>query len=155
MIGQDILMPKDQVQVEREIIAELGKRGAEGLKANACSRVCGLLQRQGDDWDKAFEHISDHFKQIPGKPSHALFHKRFRSKEGVRQLLYRAASGPSEIRFTKLNVHGDRFGKPAIEIVRRFGEPIGEDPTHTRLRIFTDYQGNLITAYPGSVVTND
>jgi hypothetical protein len=147
-------MSKDRAQIEREIIAEIGEQRAAGLKANACTRVCGVLVRRGVDWDKAFEHISDHFKQLPGKPSHVLFHKRFRTKEALRQLLFRAASGPSEIRLTKLKVHGDHFGKPAIEIVRQFGESIGESPLHTRVRIFIDYQGTLITAYPGSVGTD-
>lgn len=148
-------MPKDQAQIEQEIIAQLGERGAAGLKANACTRLCGLLQRQGGDWDKAFEHISAHFKRVLGKPSNAMFHKKFRSKDALRQLLYQAASGPSEIKLTKLKVHGDHFGKPAIEIVRNFSEPIGEDLTHIRLRIFVDYQGNLISAYPAPITTND
>ncbi len=143
-------MAKTQAQIEREIIAELGERRATGLKSSACSRVCGLLVRQGDDWDKAFEHISDHFQPIPEKPSHVLFHKKYRDKEALRRLLYRAASGPSEVRLTKLRIHGDHFGKPAIEIVRQFGESIGENAQQTRLRMFVDYQGNLITAYPGS-----
>ncbi|WP_152052427.1 hypothetical protein [Tautonia marina] len=142
-------MPKDQAQIEREILAEIGERRAAGLKANACSRVCGVLIRQGSDWDKAFEHISDHFRKNPDKPSHLLFHKKYRTKEALRQLLLRAASGPSEIKVTKLKVHGDHLGKPAIEIVREFREPIGESPSYTRLRIFLDVQGNLITAYPG------
>jgi hypothetical protein len=147
-------MSKDPRQVELEIIAELGIRHAAGLKSHACSKVCGLLTRDRGGWAKAFEHISDHFRPMPEKESHALFARKYRSEDAIWKLIYNAASKPSELKLTKLTIAGEKIGRPAVEIVRNFGETIGEDPWHNRLRIFVDFQGNLITAYPGPGLQN-
>jgi hypothetical protein len=141
-------MAPNTEQVEKDVEAELGERGREGLLANACSRVCGLLRR--DDWDKAFEHISKHFSagSAGSKPSHGVFCRKYRDKKALGDLLYRTASAPSSVHLTKLTIAGDTIGKPAVEIRRVFGEAVGEDPSYRTVRVFVDYQGNLITAYP-------
>ena len=148
---------QEQAQIEREIVAELGTRQAAGLKENAPSRIVGVLVRNGDDWDRAFEHIADHFGPNPQKRKHNVYVKKYRSKEALRQLLLEAARKPSEIRLTKLRVHDAHLGKPAVEVVRQFGVTIGEEIDQEgtksskelrRLRMFIDFQGNLITAYP-------
>ena len=141
-------MAKPQQAIEREIVAELGERAAGGLKQHAPTRLFALLNKPGSDWDKAFEHISDHFRRTPDKPAHTVYAERYRDKEALRKLLLDAASVPSEVRLTKLKIHGDNMGKPAIEIRRWFNKQVGDNQTLTWLRIFVDFQGNLITAYP-------
>jgi hypothetical protein len=37
-----------------------------------------------------------------------------------------------------------------VKIVRVFGTSIGDEPSLKMLRIFVDYRGDLITAYPGA-----
>ena len=69
-------MAKTQQDIEGEIQSELGHRRKSGLLANACSRVCGVLTRNGSDWDKAFEHIRPHFREMPGKPSHTVYRNK-------------------------------------------------------------------------------
>lgn len=145
-------MSKEQALIEQEIEAELGQRQTAGLKANASRRICGLLTRKNADWDKAFAHISLHFHPITDpsvKNSHTVFHKRYRDKESLRLLLLRAAGAPSSVRLTKLKINNEHIGRPAVEIVRNFGELIGDEPSLTALRMFTDFHGELITAYPG------
>jgi hypothetical protein len=137
-------------EIESKVLAELGWRHAAGLKANACSRVCGVLYRGGSDWDEAFGHIAEHFRRDPSKPSHAVFARRYRNEESLRMLLYTAASKPSQVSITKLTIDGRPTGRPAVEIIRDFAKVIGEDEDHTRLRIFVDCQGKLITAYPAA-----
>lgn len=145
-------MSQEQARIEQEIEAELGKRQTAGLKANAPSRICGLLTRDNADWDKAFAHISLHFRPITDpavKSTHTIFHERYRNKESLRRLLLRAASKPSSVRLTKLKISNEHIGRPAVEIVRNFGEVIGNESSLTALRMFTDFHGALITAYPG------
>jgi hypothetical protein len=145
-------MALEQAEIERQIVAELGERRAAGLKANATRRVCGLLTRNNSDWDTAFEHIRAHFQPITDpaiKSRHTVFAERYRNKDALLRLLMRAASKPSRVRLTRLTIGNQHIGRPAVEIVRNFAEVIGDDSSLTALRIFTDYQGRLMTAYPG------
>jgi hypothetical protein len=141
-------LPKSDATEQVE--AELGVKQAALAKANASTRVCGLLMARGRsvEWERALEHISEHFRADPSKESHAVFAKKYRSAEAVRTLLYRAASGPSSVELTRLTVDGRPVGRPAVKIVREFGEAVGEIPSFRWLIIITDARGSLITAYP-------
>lgn len=143
-------MADDEVSLDRQIEASLGRKQAALLKANACTRVCGLLTAAGrsGQWEEAFKHISLHFGSDPSKPSHSGFAKRYRDKEVLRELIKRAASAPSTVQLTKLNIDGRPVGREGVKIVRRFGESVGESPEMVFLVIITDAQGKLITAYP-------
>jgi len=137
---------------DRAIEAEIGVKQAALLKANACSRVCGLLIARGrsDEWERAYEHISDHFRFDPTKPSHAIFARRYCTKDAIKSLLYRAASGPSRVTLTRLTIDGRPTGRAGVKIVRRFGDAVGENVKQTCLVIIVDAQGTLISAYPAT-----
>jgi hypothetical protein len=130
--------------------AELGVKQAALAKANACTRVCGLLMARGRslEWERALEHISEHFRPDSSKKSHAVFARKYRNPDAIKKLLYRAASGPSSVVLTKLTVDGRPTGRPAVMIVREFGEAVGEQPSYRWLVIIADAHGTLITAYP-------
>jgi hypothetical protein len=145
-------MPKNRDQIEQEIEASEGKDQTAVARRNASTRVCGLLVARGrsKEWDEAYVHIAEHFERDPQKPKHTVFNKKYRDQEALRGLLLRAASGPSAIRLTKLTIDGEPVGRPAVEILRLFGEEIGDSAELVCLRIFVDFQGKLITAYPGT-----
>ena len=115
-------------------------------------RICGLLTARGRsaEWEKAFEHISEHFKFDPTKPTHTLFREKYCEEDAVKELIKRAAAAPSSVTPRKLNIAGFPIGRDGVKIVRIFAEPIGNRPDLICLLIIADLQGTLITAYPGA-----
>ena len=89
-----------KVQAERE----LGQKQAALMKLKTPGRICGLLTARGRsvEWDKAFEHIAEHFKVDPLKPSHTRFHKKYCENEAVKALIKNAAERPSSVIWAKL-----------------------------------------------------
>jgi hypothetical protein len=138
--------------IHDRVEAEIGVQKAALLKANACSRVCGLLMARGriDEWERAYQHIAEHFYVDATKPSHSVFARRYRLRDAIKALVFRAASAPSSVHLTKLTIDGRPTGRAGVEIVRRFGEPIDETSKMTSLVIIADAQGALITAYPSA-----
>ena len=115
-------------------------------------RICGLLTARGRsaEWEKAFVHISTHFRSDLSKPTHTCFQKKYCDQEAVKELIKRAAGAPSSVRPAKLTIGSMPVGRDCIIIVRDFAEPIGDTTDLTCLIIVADSQGNLITAYPGT-----
>jgi len=139
-------------KLDRQVEAQIGVKQAALLKANACSRVCGLLMARGrsEDWERAYEHISEHFRFDPIKPSHGVFARRYCARDAIKTLLFRAASGPSNVTLIKLTIGGRPTGRSGVKIVRQFGEAIGDSPELRCLVIIVDAGGTLITAYPAT-----
>lgn len=139
--------------IEQQIIEAIGVKLAAILKEKTPSRICGLLTAKGRnaEWEKALEHISDHFKPINGKPTHTLFRKKFRDTDMLKQYVKRAVSGPSMIKLSKLrDLDARPVGSPCLLIIREFQEPIGEEPDQMFLVIIADFQGKLVTVYPAT-----
>jgi hypothetical protein len=114
-------------QIESQIIDTIGLKLARILKDNTPSRICGLLTAKGrsDEWERALEHISEHFHPIQGKPSHSIFSKRFREPEAIKDLIRRAVSAPSMLRLSKLTLPSrGAVGAPCMLIIRNFKEQI-------------------------------
>jgi hypothetical protein len=121
------------------------------LKNNTPSRICGLLTARGrnPEWEKALEHISEHFHPISDKPRHTLFCKRLRDPVKLKEYIKRAASAPSTVRLSKLTDLLNRpTGLPCLLILRDFKEQIGENSSETCLVIVADCHGKLVSAYP-------
>jgi hypothetical protein len=91
-------------EIERQIIEAIGIKLAGLLKEKTPSRICGLLTARGRnaEWEKALEHISQHFEPINGKPSHTLFRNKFRDTKTLKEYIRRAVSGPSAVRLSRL-----------------------------------------------------
>jgi len=145
---------QDDVSVRIEIERALGKARTAVMKRNAPGRICGLLTAHGRsvEWQKAFEHISEHFKAfIPGKPSHTRFAKKYCDEEKVKELIKRAAMNPSSVSFVRLRIGSAPIGEPGVNIVRFFAEVIGDRADLTCLVIFVDHHGALRTAYPANI----
>jgi hypothetical protein len=72
----------------------------------------------------------------------------------MKELLRRAASGPSSVVGTRLTIETgsgrEALGRPAVKIVRHFRQQIGEEPDETCVVIIVDHGGTLITAYPAN-----
>jgi len=145
-------MSQDERDAKMQAERELGLKQAALMKLNTPSRICGLLTARGRsvEWDKAFEHIAEHFRANPLKPLHTLFQKKYRENEAVKVLIKNAAGRPSAVIWATLRIDGMPLGRPGIKIVREFAEQIGDRPDLTCLLIIADHQGKLITAYPGS-----
>lgn len=146
-------MIQDEREAEAQIVRMLGEKQAALMKQRTPSRICGLLTAAGrsDEWEKAFEHISLHFlKTIPGKPAHSQFHKKYREKEALKQLIKEAASRPSAVRYVMLTIDAEPRGGPGIKIVRAFPQPVGDRPDLNCLLVFADHHGTLKTARPGT-----
>jgi hypothetical protein len=145
-------MAQDEVDARAQAERELGQKQAALMKLNAPSRICGLLTARGRsvDWDKAFEHIAEHFKADPLKPKHTCFQSKYCEKEAVKALIKDAAGRPSSVIWAKLTIGGMPAGRPGIKIVRDFAEPIGDRADLVCLIIIADHQGKLVTAYPGT-----
>lgn len=131
-------MPPDQTlsdtEMERQIVEAIGVKLAAILKEKTPSRICGLLTAKGRnlEWEKALEHISDHFKPINGKPAQTLFRKTFRDTDTLKQYVKRAVSGPSKVKLSRLrDLDARPNGSPCLLIIREFQEPIGEEPDQT------------------------
>jgi hypothetical protein len=145
--------PPSDVEIERQVVEAIGVKHAGLLKDNTPSRICGLLTARGrnPEWERALEHISDHFRPMPGKPSHAIFCKRLRDPAVLKQYVKRAVSAPSTLRLSKLN---DTFGRPkgvpCMLIIREFKEQLGENSEQTCLIVVANFQGKLKTAYPAT-----
>ena len=137
-------------EIDRQVETELGIKHAALAKANACTRVCGLLMARGRsiEWERALQHIAEHFHSDLSKASHTVFARKYRNADAIKQLLYRAASGPSSVILTKLTIDGRPTGRPGVKIIREFGEPVGELPSLRWLVIIADAHGTLVTAYP-------
>lgn len=138
-------------EIEQLVIGEIGEKQAEYLKGSAPgNRICGLLTAKGrnTEWEKALEHISDHFHQLPGKPKHSIFRSKFRDPDTLKEYLKRAASGPSAVRLSKETIEGEPRGRPCALIVREFKEQIGLEPDQVCIAIVIDHNGVLVTAYP-------
>lgn len=145
--------PPSNAEIERQVIDAIGVKLAGLLKDNTPSRICGLLTARGrnQDWERALEHIADHFRSIPGKPNHSIFCKRLRNRDTLKQYVKRAASAPSTLRLSKLtDLFGRPIGAPCMLIIREFKEQLGEEPSQTCLIIVADFQGTLVTAYPAT-----
>jgi hypothetical protein len=143
--------PPSDAEIERQVIEAIGVKLAGLLKDNTPSRICGLLTARGrsPEWERALDHISDHFRPMPGKPSHAIFCKRLRDPAALKQYIKRAASAPSALRLSKLtDAFGRPMGVPCMLIIREFKEQLGEASAQTCLIIVADFQGKLVTAYP-------
>jgi hypothetical protein len=119
-----------------------------GRGTRACTYVCGLLMREGRDWERAFEHISDHFKRAaPGKPVHSIFRSEYRNEAAIRDLLFTTANRPGRVMGTKLTDDGT----PAVRIERGFKKQLGMESGETWLLVivaFSDRREELVTAYP-------
>jgi hypothetical protein len=122
------------------------------MKTNAASRVCGLLTARGrsDEWEVALEHIREHFVRLPHKPTHSVFRAKYRDPEALKELLKRAASGPSTVVATRATIEGNPSGRPCVKIVRQFGQPVGEEPDQVCVVLIVDHGGTLMTAYPAT-----
>src|SRR3982751_2142726 len=94
--------PPSDAEIERQVIEAIGVKLAGILKDNTPSRICGLLTARGrnPEWERALEHISEHFRPMSGKPSHAVFCKRLRDPMMLKQYIKRAASAPSTLRLS-------------------------------------------------------
>jgi hypothetical protein len=138
-------------QIESQIIEIIGVKYAGILKNNTPSRICGLLSAKGrnDEWEHALEHIGDHFRPMPGKPSHSIFSKRFRDSDALKELVKRAVSAPSTTRLSRLTLPArGPVGAPCMLIMRNFKQQIGIDADQTCLVVVADFQGKLVSAYP-------
>ncbi len=137
--------------VAKQVIKQIGKKGAKALIKKSGSRVAGQITRKSRSWTKAFAHIAEHFKPSPDKLRHAVFESRFRSQDAIEGLIKRTVSGPSRTPIlTKLTVGGEPIGMPAVVIEREFPDVIGRigDKECRILRIVVDITGRLQTAYP-------
>jgi len=144
-------LPSD-AEIERQVIEAIGVKLAGLLKDNTPSRICGLLTARGRnaEWEKALEHISDHFHAMPEKPQHSIFSKKLRDPTTLKQYIKRAASAPSTLKLSKLTEFGRPVGVPCLLIIREFKEQLGEESAQTCLVIVADFQGKLVTAYPST-----
>jgi hypothetical protein len=139
------------VEIERQVIQEIGEKMAEFLKGSSpANRICGLLTAKGrsPEWEKALEHISDHFRHIPTKEKHSVFRSKFRDPDTLKEYMKRAASAPSAIRLSRETIDGRPVGTPCALIIREFKEPLGENPDELCLVIVIDHRGTLVTAIP-------
>jgi hypothetical protein len=145
-------MSQKDREVEAQVEQALGQKLAALMKQNIPRRICGLLTARGRcvEWEKAFEHVSAHFRSDASKPSHTRFHKKYCDQEAVKDLIKRAAAAPSGVTFARLTIGGIPLGRPCIKIVRAFGEVIGDRPDLVCLIVIADSQGTLVTAYPGT-----
>ena len=138
-------------KVTQVVIKEIGKRLTKLAAKKAGSRLVGHMTRSSRAWQKAFRHISLHFRPMGKKASHAVFKKKHRSEAAVKQLIQQAASRPSRAPVTtKLTIGAENIGRPAVIIERRFKQAIGsigDEACHV-LRVVVDYTGRPITAYP-------
>jgi hypothetical protein len=146
-------MALSEIEILRRIEASLGEKRTAMMKANACSKICGMLTAPGRswEWDKALEHISEHFRPMSGKPAHTIFQRKYRDSDRLKVLIRNAAAHPSTMKLTLLTVDGIPSGAPAIQISRQFRELIGEEDGQVCLRIISEEKGRLITAYPVSL----
>ena len=138
-------------KVAQVVIKEIGKRLPKLAAKKAGSRIVGHVNRSSRAWSKALTHIRDHFRPIKGKPSHAVFEKKFRNEAVLKQLIGQAAANPSRgAVLSKLTVGGENIGRPAVILERQFKQAIGKigDEACHVLRIVVDYTGRPITAYP-------
>lgn len=145
--------PPSDASIERQVIEAIGVKLAGLLKDNTPARICGLLTAKGRnaEWEKALEHIADHFKAMPDKPTNSIFRKKFRDSGKLKEYIKRAAAAPSTLRLSKLtDLFGRPVGVPCMLIIREFKEPLGEEPEQTCLIIVADFQGKLVTAYPAT-----
>jgi hypothetical protein len=140
-------------QIESQVIEAIGVKLAGILKDNTASRICGLLTAKGrnKEWERALDHISDHFRPMPGKPSHSIFCKKLRDPEVLKDYIKRAASAPSMLRLSKLTLPArGPAGVPCLLIIRNFKQQVGVDADQTCLIIVADFQGKLVSAYPAT-----
>jgi hypothetical protein len=146
-------MGLSETEILRTIEASLGEKRTAMMKANACSKICGMLTAPGRswEWDEAFEHISQHFHPVAGKPTHTIFQRKYRDSERLKILIRNAAAHPSTVKLTLLTIDGVPSGAPAVQIGRQFRELIGEEDGQVCLRIISEEKGRLITAYPVSM----
>jgi hypothetical protein len=145
-------LPSD-AEIESGVIEAIGVKLAGILKDNSPSRIHGLLTARGrnPEWEKALEHISDHFKPIPGKPAHSVFNKKLRDTDTLKEYIKRTVRGPSAVKLSRLtDAYANPNGTPCVLIVRDFREPIGEEPNQKCLVVIADFQGKLVTAYPAT-----
>lgn len=114
------------------------------------SRICGMLTAKGRilEWEKALEHIAEHFHSAPHKPTHTVFRKKFRDADTLKEYVKRAVTHPSAIRPGILTIAGLPIGSPCTYIIREFNEPLGLDDREVCLFIVVDDNQVLITAYP-------
>jgi len=145
-------MPESNVDVRAQAIRELGEKQFALMMQNTPHRICGLLTARGRsvEWEKAFLHIALHFGPDHRKPSHTVFRKKFCNEAAVKDLVRQAANAPSTVICTKLTIDGVPLGRPGIKIVRAFREPIGSTADLLCLVVIADFQGTLITAFPGT-----
>jgi hypothetical protein len=145
------LPPLSDPGIERRIIEEIGVKLAGILKEKTPGRICGLLTAKGrhPEWEKALEHISDHFRPDKNKSTHTMFRKKFRDQDRLKEYVRRTVSGPSTVRLSKLHDGDARpVGSPCALIIREFNEPLGEEADQVCLVVVADFQGKLVTAYP-------
>lgn len=145
-------LPPD-ADMERQIVEAIGEKLAGILKEKTPGRIAGLLTARGraPEWEKALEHISDHFKANPSKPRHAVFRRKFRDPDTLKIYIKRAVSGPSRIRLSRLtDGYARPTGSPCALIIREFSEPLGEEADQVCLVVIADFQGKLATAYPAT-----
>lgn len=150
MPGQGL--PSDAA-IERQVVEAIGVKLAGILKEKTPSRICGLLTARGRnlEWEKALEHISDHFTPNNNKPAHSIFRRKFRDKDVLKEYIKRAVSAPSTVRLSKLRDADARpIGSPCALIIREFNEPLGEESDQMCLVVIADFQGKLVTAYPAT-----
>jgi hypothetical protein len=139
--------------IERKIVEMIGEKLAGILKEKTPSRICGLLTAKGRnaEWEKALDHIAEHFRPHREKPVHTIFRKKFRDKNVLKEYVRRAVSAPSTVRLSLLRDADARpVGSPCALIVREFNEALGEQSDEVCLVVIADFQGKLATAYPAT-----
>ena len=102
----------------------------------------------------AFPHISEHFREVPGKPSHGVFLPQYQQPAELAKLILRVIDKPGTE--PMLSKSDDNDWAVVIQTWFGAGNPIGQSgPPQARvdltyLCIVADLNGDLITAYPVS-----
>lgn len=110
-------------------------------------------RRDGKYWDEAWEHIKDHISEAAGrdKPTHSVFVSRYRTRDGVAELIMQAASKPSDTESSFLTgPGGTATGAPCLIIRRWFNMTIGtcNGSEIDTLWVIADSDGKLVSAFP-------
>jgi len=127
------------------------RQSTEVAKRAAASAKRQLLQLPVQR-HAAFEHISEHFKEQPGKPAHGIFLPQYQAPVELTKLLLRALDRPG----TEPMLSKSEDGDWAVVIQTWFGanQPIGYCGAEQNreeleyLCLIVELNGDLITAYP-------
>ena len=131
---------------------EFGVRQSTEVAKRAAAAARRQLQSVPLQFHHAFGHISEHFREQPGKPAHGVFLPRYQQPNELSQLLLRAINAPGTEPMLSKSDDGD--WAVVIQTWLGIGNPVGycqtgqtrQDLAH--LCIIVDLNGDLITAYP-------